>query len=201
MVRASDIRIRELVDEMLYREPSDDRDTVYVTDCVDCPMKSVLKRRNGHRVTREMLYGTVMHDVIVSRIAEKVGGETEVPVSVRVVHEDGQFTLSGRADLVRGDTVYEFKFTEKPVDRRYLLQANAYAVLLGLPRYCIVAVTSRKTYLYCRDVDEEMYGELIENAIKVHKLLNNVKVNFSHGDCRKCEYKNVCPVHRQSRLL
>lgn len=132
--------------------------------------------------------GTVWHEMI-ERLS--VWDEVEKRVSMRIPVESGPaymgryITIRGRADAIRGDTVYDFKRTERvPWGYKpkfpHIMQLNFYMECLGKPKGVIAYIgydggefKIKEFYHVLSDWHTE---QLINRALNLHTfLVNDVK--------------------------
>ena len=120
--------------------------------------------------------GIVTHEIIESF---KFWDKVEVPVKKIVKASDGWIKIFGRADAVLGDTVYDFKRTQRipnKVKFQHRLQLNFYMDCLGKPKgiVCYIGYNSEGEF----DVQErpivltDWYSaQIINRAIQLHDHL------------------------------
>lgn len=160
--------------------------TTLVQNCVRSQwnfyMMSIQSRRFPDGFVLKTSEGQAWHDMIE---AAPVWDEVEKRVSMRIPFEGGgSITIRGRADAIRGDTVYDFKRTErvpwgwKP-KFAHLMQLNFYMECLGKPKGVIAYIgydggefKIKEFYHVLSDWHTE---QLINRALNLHTfLVNNV---------------------------
>lgn len=124
--------------------------------------------------------GTVWHDMLEGL---NVWDSTEGRASMRVPLEGGGYiTIRGRYDAIRGDTVYDFKRTERvPWGRKprfpHLLQLNFYMECLGKPKGVIAYIgydgMEFRIKEYYHVLTDWMTQTLINKALTLHTHLVN----------------------------
>ena len=124
--------------------------------------------------------GTVWHEML-----EQIGvwDSVEGPCRMRVPLENGGYiTIRGRYDAIRGDTVYDFKRTERvPWGYKpkfaHLLQLNFYMECLGKPKGVIAYIGYEggnfRIKEYYHVLTDWMTQTLINKALTLHTHLVN----------------------------
>jgi CRISPR/Cas system-associated exonuclease Cas4 (RecB family) len=114
--------------------------------------------------------------------------------------KDG-YTLSGRADAILADTVYEFKFTKRldseELDPLYFTQTNAYACMADCEYFVLVKV-HRDSYdvkVLEGEADKDAFEMLKQRALMLIDCLEqNVIPNGPElaWECKNCVYNIIC---------
>ena len=145
----------------------------------------------------DMVLGSIFH-LSLSQLDVFKDAKFEVPVSAEL--QNG-YRLSGRADVVTEDAVYEFKFTRRldsiELDPFYFAQANAYAVLLERPKFYLVKVqrTSFDVKVLESEADTNAFLVLKKRGSYLAECLENDEIPNgpeAEWECTRCAYRVVC---------
>ncbi len=131
---------------------------------------------------RIFFIGKIIHEILQETVSDgDIKAEARVEIMFPSRDIPKYIKISGRADLVDygNEIVYEIKtisdkaFTEiSHPYQEHILQANAYAYILGFKKYSIIYI-SKSNYLFKEfrlNVNEELYEKLVENANKIAKI-------------------------------
>lgn len=113
-----------------------------------------------------------------------VWDEIEKPVKMRIPLErgNGYITIRGRADAIRGDTVYDFKRTERvPWGWKpkfpHVMQLNFYMECLGKPKGVLAYIgydgAEFKIKEFYHVLSDWHTENLINRALNLHTFLTN----------------------------
>lgn len=168
---------------------------IFVSELSTCLRYSFLARKMKKRVTAKMLAGKLVHDAILSKIAERLGGRAEVSCGIELQ----DFSIWGRADIYIPDEnmVIEVKVTEPRQDniQRYMMQLQFYMNLLRCDIGLLVFM-SDEIYTYGALLDKEYRDIMIERARILYWCLKGDKLPdikyLTAKDCKKCEFRRVC---------
>ncbi len=126
-----------------------------------------------HRIFQDSLD---MDDIKIEAKVEVIFPSKRIPKYIKI---------SGRADIVdyNNETVYELKTISERIFNEisepfyeHILQANAYAYILGFKNYSIIYI-SKSNYVFKEfklNVKEELYEKIVENANIVAEIEYNV---------------------------
>jgi hypothetical protein len=124
--------------------------------------------------------GNAWHDIIEQA---PVWDEVEKSVSMRIPFEQGGYiTIRGRADAIRGDTIYDFKRTERvPWGYKpkfpHIMQLNFYMECLGKPKGVIAYIgydgANFRIKEYYHVLSDWHTEQLINRALTLHTYLIN----------------------------
>ncbi len=112
-----------------------------------------------------------------------------------------EYTLSGKADAILDDAIFEFKFTKRldseELDPLYFAQANAYACMAGCKLFYLVKV-HRDTYdvkVLQGDADESAFDMLKQRALQLIDCLEESVIPEGpelEWECNRCVYNIIC---------
>jgi len=184
--------LREVLNEALREVTTPKEGEIWVTEVtVPCLRMSWYKRRYGDKLTWSALLGIKGHDVLIPRVAERLGCRYEE----RVEHDLGNgWVLVGRPDIICSDRVIELKVSQKPYIRsEWIEQANAYAYMHAVPEFTIVVVSD---VLVIEDykVSPELFKVTRDIAIIYSEYLSKGKTPLRNRGawCNHCPYRKIC---------
>jgi hypothetical protein len=151
---------------------------LWLSELPYCHRKSYICRKFNLSPTLngKMLSGIMFHERL-DRILKSMPEFSDAKFEVECKADIGEFTIGGRADVVNGDNVYEFKFSSSRLDGAlplyYIIQGNAYANMLGLSKYTLSFVNSfsLKPTLLQFDADKELFEKMIDDAKILYKCI------------------------------
>jgi len=186
----TDSDIYNTINDVFYESSVPKDNEIWVSELTGCLRESWYKRLVGVRATKKMVEGLIAHSTLLPFIAERLGCIYEV----RVEYSLGKYVLVGRADIVCDDRVIELKVSDSPVIKdEYRLQANAYAYILGKPRYTIVVLSddiNMKTF----KTSEKLF-KVILNRAKTYIRYVELSIEPPREEssrCRYCFFRRVC---------
>ena len=197
--------IREALINFDYRprRPTD----IYVTDVVVCPRRAFFNLRfnaNPMVSNPKAVAGKAMHMLVQQALKSRYPNAV-FEVSCQYPLDDG-YVLVGRADMIDGDTVYEFKFSSRHnrAEPMYYAQLNCYLNMLNLNNGVLVIIDRNSFEVECLPLerDEQAFDMLVSEANEIVKLVElarkGEKVRPPHGprwewECKGCIYKIICP--------
>lgn len=169
------------VDE-LFIEGSKGRDLpneFRISELPYCCAKSYYRRKLGIQTKQnaKMFAGNLCH----SRLEDLVKGipeykEAEFEVECQKQH--GKISIMGHCDILTEDCVTEFKFSgsdlaKYPNPIHWMLQVNAYATILEVPKWNIIQLNSRNLVVEMIPglQNDISYDILLDKAKTIHKAL------------------------------
>lgn len=174
----------------------------YLCDCLTRSYYRV-KLPEVHKQNRNVYYlaiGRLLHQWLCSRLAIKLGGQTEVLLS----YETDHFVIKGRADIMTNDYIVELKTSgrlpEKPYES-HVEQLNAYLAMSDKPYGYIVYVSriDGSVKVFEHVIDNYMWNRTLEKAKVFRKAceLNEPPEPYKSKQwlmkaCKYCEYKSIC---------
>jgi hypothetical protein len=146
-------------------------------------MISIQEQRLPDAFILQTSEGTVWHDMIEKlKVWDAV--EQKVSMTIPVEGEGGKIKIVGTYDALRGDTIYDFKRTQRvPWGYRakypHRLQINFYMAALGKPKGVIAYIgyegAEFKIKEYYHVLTDWMTDQLINKALTLHThLVHNV---------------------------
>jgi len=175
---------------------------IHVSDVVICPRRAFFNARfNANPVAGpRATVGKAVH-MLLREALKKSYPDASFEVTCIYPLEDG-YALIGRADMVHGDVVYEFKYTSMHggAKEAYFAQANSYACMLECRRFKVVIVDRDKldVVILEGDVSEEAFQRILEKCAEIVKLLEVEEPDRLPGKapwewaCRRCVYNMIC---------
>ena len=186
------------------REPK----TIYVTDLTGCLRAAFyeLYFRANPLPTPPMVLGRLLHAVLKDVLVKEFA-DAEYEKRCEYVLGEG-WKLVGRADIVTGDAVYEFKFTRglgfNKAEPAYAAQVSAYCFMLGKSVGYLVDVDRDTFDVQVLEVkpDEDLWKNMLNEASvlidSVRKgeppTLNSPRFGF---ECKQCAWRIVCDIGRE----
>lgn len=144
---------------------------------IQCPARENISMRTGRNV----------HSYVLPLVVKEIeSAECEVPVS----REFGDITLVGRADLVVGDWVIEFKTTSRSSTPSNVarLQVSLYASLLGKRSAIMIADLRRRTVNTC----VVLPSNLLPTAEGIIIDYSSQRGKITRGNCASCGLSQRC---------
>jgi len=182
------------------RNPGD----IYVTEVTNCLRKAFFNIVfNAHPITANssVLIGKALHELLPKVLGNTFrGAEYEVPVEHSL---GGGWVLKGRIDMLHDNVVYEFKFGNPETDAKpmYIMQANAYAKMVGAEMYWLIIVDKRRLVVEATPgyPDEKLWQETLHRA---NILISSIKKELPPRgpdvawECDNCPYNIICRKYR-----
>jgi CRISPR/Cas system-associated exonuclease Cas4 (RecB family) len=181
----------------------------WVSELCLCIRKAYYNRKIGrpNEFNGAMLAGSMFHEIfpnIVKEIKEFDNAEYEV----KMEQQFGDFVISGRADIITPDCVYDIKYSgSKEISEHYKMQANGGAVLKEKPSYGVVLVNSRDLHVdfFKAPTSQEMFGVLLKKALALHNAIkeDSLPQGFDYKwECGYCPFiKSICPKETRIKAL
>ena len=174
--------------------------TIYVTEAVSCLRRgffNIVWNADPAVSNPRAILGKLIHIALPEVLREAFrGAEFEVECLYPLTDE---WVLAGRADMVYNGEVYEFKLTSmhNRAMPLYYMQANCYAVMLGLPRFHVVIIDGGKMRVEVVSGEaskpdfERVVGRARElvAAVESGKPPPGPELDWL---CENCPYKPVC---------
>jgi len=178
---------------------------IYVSDLCSCLRKAWFELRfNANpKPSGPMVAGKLFHALLKQVLeGDELFKNAEFEVECKEELGSG-WVLKGRADVVAGDTVYEFKFTRglnfNKAHPNYYMQVGAYCFMLGKPKGCLVLVDreSFDTQVLESEPDDDLWSNLKEEAKLLVSMvekgevptLNSPRFDF---ECKNCLWDVIC---------
>ena len=183
------------------RNPGD----IYVTEVTNCLRRAFFNIVfNAHPLPRDssaVLIGKALHELLPKVLGNVFrGAEYEVPVEHSI---GGGWVLRGRIDMLHDNVVYEFKFGNPETEAKplYIMQANAYANMVGADRYWLVIIDRRRLIVEAIPGarDERLWEETLR---RVNLLISSIKKDIPPRgpdvpwECDNCPYNIICRRYR-----
>ncbi len=171
----------------------------WVSELSQCIRKAYYNRKNNYKVPTNgaMLAGTMFHETF-PKIAEKVEEFKEAKYEVKMEYPHEDFIISGRADIVTPDCVYDIKFSgSKDISKHYKLQANAGALILNKPNYGVIIVNSRNlsVQFFKTEASADLFEIVTKKAEALHEAMTKDYAPAGpdyNWECGYCEWKKTC---------
>jgi len=178
------------------RRPTD----IYVTDVVVCPRRAFFNLKfNADPVATDIkaITGKAMHMLLERALKSRYPDAVfEVPCQYPL---SGGYVLVGRADMVAGDTVYEFKYTSMYGEAKeaYFIQANCYANMLDCSKFKVVIIDRNKLEVTILESErsEDAFMKVVDQCERLIKALQNDELPQKSPwswPCERCAYKIIC---------
>ncbi|RLI44945.1 hypothetical protein DRO69_06230 [Candidatus Bathyarchaeota archaeon] len=172
---------------------------IYVTEAVGCLRRAFFNIKfNANPVleSADVIMGKLVHLALPKVLKDIVNAEFEVPLGYNI---SGPWVLSGRADAMDADMVYEFKFSSPYSDAKpiYFMQANAYAVMAERPMFALVII-DKKTFdvdIMVSEADVKGFNAVVERAKTIISCVerNEVPPGPDYDwQCKNCPYALIC---------
>ena len=195
--------IREALINFDYRprRPTD----IYVTDVVVCPRRAFFNLRfnaNPMVSNPKAVAGKAMHMLIQQALKSRYPNAI-FEVSCQYPLDDG-YVLLGRADMIDGDTVYEFKYTSmyNQAKEMYFAQANCYACMLDCRKFKVVIIDRGKLDVLVLEGErsDNAFMSVVDQCNQIIKCLKAKDEELAElpskspwgWACDNCAYKLVC---------
>lgn len=197
---SEDSNIVSLVERELYsvvNEALRDKITsnnIFVGELTGCLRQAYFVRKYGKSYNEDMLMGMVIHEIIVDKLASKLGCMSEVE---GIIQEDA-VTIAGRADILCDDYIVEVKTSKYPVIKdTWVKQCQAYMKMFNKDK-CIVAVLERPSLnpmmVSMIKRNESIIDELLRRAKEYYVSLteNVIPQTIDTSLCSVCNFKALC---------
>jgi len=183
------------------RRPTD----IYVTDVVVCPRRAFFNIKfnaNPMVVSARAITGKAIHMLLQQALKSRYPNAV-FEVSCQYPLENG-YVLLGRADMIDGDTVYEFKYTSmyNQAKEMYFAQANCYANMIDCNRFKVVIIDRNKLDVLVLEGErsEDAFMKIIDQCNQIIKALQAKDEELDRlperspwsWACDNCTYKLIC---------
>ena len=185
------------------------KDRYRASELCYCLRKAFIMRKHDIKtqINRYLIAGLMMHErfpKIIKGMREFKNAKYEVECNV----DFGEFTISGRADIVTPNAIYELKHAGikfvNSCPPQYSMQANAYANALDKNQWKIMVVdaTNLNVQVYEGTKSTSEYKLFVTRAKQVHEAMHGGEVpegpEYS-WECYFCdkEAKSICEKMRE----
>ncbi|MCD6300882.1 MAG: CRISPR-associated protein Cas4 [Staphylothermus sp.] len=194
-----DLIINYYVSESLNRVLKD-KEVVYVTELVSCPMKHYLRERYPTLMLQlnfneKILLGKLVHEGVESVLYKIMQFGEDAEIEVPVTREVNGVVINGRADIVTSNAVIELKTTRSTKDlphENHKLQAAIYANLLRKPKAILVYIVLNNEVNILEYEVEPLSDEQLSKL--VDELKHKSPAPRFPWECNYCVFKQFCPV-------
>ncbi|MCH4814972.1 MAG: CRISPR-associated protein Cas4 [Saccharolobus sp.] len=184
-----------------------DSNTIYVTDLLYCPLKPQLREQFKELAYAEAynpstLQGSLIHDSIERILSEELNAEVEVPIVKQLQIRDQVYTIVGRADAVKDNTIIEIKTSKSDIGiprLEHILQLRIYINMLndnlnwnnrfGTFYGILLYITPDRITEFHIDngINEDELSELVQDFLYQRKTPKH------EWECKFCVFAKVCP--------
>ncbi len=170
-----------------------ERDGIWVTDLVRCPLKREFEERfpelyRASVYSPATILGSLVHLGLENLLSSELNAQTEVKGERQV----GDYKIVGRIDAIVGRVGIEIKTSRADLEIPYehhVLQAKIYNWLYDLEKTVLVYVTPDRFTEY--HVSERVSEE------DVIKLVLDKRAPRYDWECRYCHFSVICPNKRR----
>lgn len=170
-----------------------------VTELTSCLRKSFFNRV-FHKVSENngpLLIGKILHEQIIPQVVPP-GTELEKEFKFEVTNNGKTIGLTGHADGMYNNVIYEFKFVnDLNIPPSYFEQVNTYTILANADKYQIIAVNKNNLNVQTWEgvPDMDVYKQTIDKLFTLNAAIESSNPpsgpSFAQ-ECTWCPYRNAC---------